>query len=358
MDAIGSVIFPEQHPIQQQAASRPSAAALTKTSMDHPLRIPEHLQSSRERNVLPPRREAPQLHAAGCAAGRLTSQSMPVRAVLSGDDAAAAAQSAAAPARRHEYQHPTYQIRRSGASEVKDLLYGGQQAAQQARAPSENAAAAPEGHPLGEVYTWLRGVITSTPRDADGNTDEKLLRAALQHVGLNLSIDGFAELLARSDVSEAGFCAFDEFVGCVTRPHRELPQGAGQVGEAEAEVALGSAGSEAQASGPPAEPQAAPQPALQAAPQDEHQTWRHIQISDDLENRRPPSKPAPAGTTAGMTGTGRFGVSAPKAPPSSFPLGKKSHVPTLGTNVASIYGKTHFGQTHKFSESFDQDHYY
>ena len=41
--------------------------------------------------------------------------------------------------------------------------------------------------------------------------------------GLELSLDGFAELLARCDLSPEGFPDFRDFVGCVQRPHREPP---------------------------------------------------------------------------------------------------------------------------------------
>ena len=45
----------------------------------------------------------------------------------------------------------------------------------------------------------------------------------LAEQGLELSLDGFAELLARCDLSPEGFPDFRDFVGCVQRPHREQP---------------------------------------------------------------------------------------------------------------------------------------
>ena len=361
MDSMSSVLFPDaSEPTHGKQHGRASAFEISKTSMDHPLNIPD-MAPARERSQLPSQREPPQMH--NLAAGRRSVGSMPARAVLTGDDTTPMGLPAPPSQKRHEYQPPTYQIRRSGVSEVRDLLYGGQQPSNQStrttQGQGQHPPTAPPEHPLAEIYMWLRNGIGSAPRDREGHTDENVLSAALAHVGLSLATDGFAELLARCDVSDVGFPAFDEFVGCVGRPHRPPPE--------EATLAAAPA-REAEPKKSP-EVEAVQDQRVTAPEQSEpggqgHQTWRHMQVSDDMENRRPSStKPATQGVgmsgtgMTGMTGTARLGV-APKKPVSSFPLGAKSHVPTLGSNVASMYSKSHHGQSHKFSESFDPDHYY
>ena len=372
-NAMGSVIFPDGEQLASQPM-RASSIEISKTSADHPLKIHDmsDLHQTYGSRMLLPRREPPQQHSAGFAAGRSSAQSMAVRTVLTGELPPEPPPAAAVPQRRHEYQHPSYQIRRSGASEVKDLLYGGAPpppAAQPAAAAGlQGPAEVPPGHPLAQVYGWLRTGISSAPRDGDGNTDERVLRAALDHVGLDLSIDGFAELLARCDISDEGFPAFDDFVRCVGRPHRVPPHEDGPSVEPPGDEAPARA-DDPPLSEPPPPPPPPPQMQLQPpqpsapAPAQGHQvTWRHMQVSDDMENRRPPSKhgaqPGMAGNTGSMamTGTARLGVAPPK-PVSSFPLGSRPSVPTLGSNVGSMYAKKH-GVSYKFSGTFDPDHYF
>ena len=77
-------------------------------------------------------------------------------------------------------------------------------------------------------------------------------------------------------------------------------------------------------------------------------TWGQMQLEDKFQPRGPADMAA--------VGAGpRLGVPLPK-PGGSFPLGIKSDVPTLGTNVAKMYRpdmKYHSNQ--KFTRSFNPD---
>ncbi|KAL1504119.1 hypothetical protein AB1Y20_010529 [Prymnesium parvum] len=342
---IGSVIFPHAEPAEPPRV-RPSAASISSTSVEHPLALVGRLPFEDPR---PPaaRREIPTLGQAGLAAGRLTRRSMPMGAVLTGAEAAAPPHAAAA-APRHEYKHPSYHIHRSSESAVKDLIYGG---APPPAAPAPAApppGGAPAGHPLAEIYGWLRAGITQLPKSADGTTNEHAVRAGLEHAGLHLSVDGFAELLARCDVSAEGFPDFDAFCLCVSRPHREVPQPALPPPPEAAPRELAPAREEAEA-------QEAGQRTAGDHGETGHQTWRHMQVQDDLENRGPIMAPAP---TASREASGRSMLRAPLK--SSFPLGlKSSHVPVLGANAAhELYGKKRHVTSCKFTSSFNPDHWY
>mmetsp|Transcript_19325 Transcript_19325/g.49737 ORF Transcript_19325/g.49737 Transcript_19325/m.49737 type:complete len:406 (-) Transcript_19325:280-1497(-) len=360
MDQMGSLLSMEGP--KDAPRVRPSAASISTTSLDHPLAIVG--QPSDHAVHLPSRREAPPLQQAGFAAGRLTQASMPVVSVITGSDATPTAvpppNGSALP--RHEYKHPTYNIRRSAhESGVKDLLYGGEQPA---APPKQPAPAAPPSDPLAQVWAWLKSGISAIPKNDDGTTNEHAVRAGLEHVGLQLSIDGFAELLARCDIAPDGFPDFDAFVGCVNRPHREPPPQPADDRPPEPPSA--------------SEPTSEPTPPDGAAPQHDappaaahddegHQTWRHLQVQEEMENRRPSVSfgKAHAAHAAGggapdapPASHALLGPSVRGAPRSSFPLGAKSHVPTLGSNAASMYGKSRHVTSHKFSSSFSPDHFF
>uniref|UniRef100_A0A7S2NMT6 Uncharacterized protein n=1 Tax=Haptolina brevifila TaxID=156173 RepID=A0A7S2NMT6_9EUKA len=122
---------------------------------------------------------------------------------------------------RHQYEPPTYSIRRTADSGAKDLLYGG--------APPAPTNASRPDHPLYPAYEWLAGLVPQMPRDTDGNADERHVRSALAEAGIDaLSDDGLAELLARCDVAPDGFPPFSDFLICLSRPHRALPPSAQQ----------------------------------------------------------------------------------------------------------------------------------
>jgi len=192
---------------------------------------------------------------------------------------------------RHQYEPPTYQIRRTPAdSGTKDLLYGS--------APSiPKAPAAPQGHPLSSAYEWLAALVPTLPRDAEGNADEPHVRACLSEAGIDISEDGLAEMLARCDVSPTGFPPFSDFLLCLSRPHRELPPSAQPVvmgGESAlpdrykpatpAEQSMGSAPppdeKSAGPTGPPPLPRA---PAMPMSDEEMQQTWRHMQMKKEMQ---------------------------------------------------------------------------
>ena len=103
------------------------------------------------------------------------------------------------------------------------------------------------------------------------------------------------------------------------------------------------------------------------------QTWRHLQVREEMENRRPsfgsagqrasvsfsgPPPEAAGGGNAYAPGRTLLGVSHRAPPQSSYPLGGKSYVPTLGTNMKDLYNKKRFATSSKFTNSFDQDHWF
>lgn len=77
-------------------------------------------------------------------------------------------------------------------------------------------------HPLLPAYDRLARIIPQAPRDPDGHVDATYARGALWMEGIDtISVDGFAELLARCDTSVSGFPSFDDFLLCLSRPHGE-----------------------------------------------------------------------------------------------------------------------------------------
>jgi hypothetical protein len=373
---------------------------LVSTSADHPLNLPT---VAHEADRL--RLTAAQLPYAlpSGHAGRASGQSTSVRSVLTGAEDMAAPHAPPRDPRdpsRHEYAHPTFHISRSqNGATAKELLYGGESggffAPPQPRAPPSAqppssaglppGAVPPEaaGHPLLPAYVQLAHELPSLPRDAEGCLEEHAVRESLMRLGLELSLDGFAELLARCDVSPFGFPPFDDFLLCCSRPARAAPAeptplpAKMPVGQPDAELAASASRmmappSETTSERPPSPPAPAPPPPApvvqapaafaagdpvslmqqakasvrlpeySAAPA----TWRRMQLEEDLKRQS-------------ADGTARLGVPLP-APTSHFPLGIKSNVPTIGTNVKSIYSKSMAGRhvsSQKFSSSFNPDHF-
>lgn len=268
-DTSGSLIFPGEPLAPAQHLGRRSAPQGTHAvgiSVDHPLSFPSDAPAHYPSN----RPSQPAMKPTGFA-GKASGVEVP-RLQRSEP--------------RHQYEPPTYQIRRTPAdSGTKDLLYGS--------APSiPKVPAAPQGHPLSSPYEWLAALVPTLPRDTEGNADEPHVRACLSEAGINISEDGLAEMLARCDVSPTGFPPFSDFMLCLSRPHRALPPSAQPVvmgGESAlpdrykpatpAEQSMGSAPppdeKSAGPTGPPPLPRA---PAMPMSDEEMQQTWRHMQV--------------------------------------------------------------------------------
>ncbi|KAL3920880.1 MAG: hypothetical protein SGPRY_005097 [Prymnesium sp.] len=377
---IGSILFPE-HPTFEPPRMRASAAFIHSTSLDHPLALIGQGMGKKEKGAEEEGREVSALEQAGLAAGRVTDKSPAMGSVLSAVEPAARRVRDGASAPRHEYQHPTYQIERSSHSAIKGLIYGeddhhtgmqlpphppaGCGEAQDPRVqaqpslpahpslPCAPSRAPLPDHPLSEVYSRLREEMRGLPRP-NGCTDETALAAALQHSQLQLSVDGFAELLARCDVSAEGFPEFETFVGCVNRPHREgcrpsLPP------PEEGSPAIALLQSEEWSEGKSA-----------VAEEEPELTWRQLQVREQLENRKSSvsfsaqeGEGAGEGEAEGRQSSGLIGPSHREPPRSSFPLGFKSQMPMLGLNMASDpYCKKRHVTSNKFTKSFHAEVWY
>ena len=394
---------------------------LASLSVDHPLNLPPGGPTPFEGVT---RRGGPNTRPTGYA-GHASNLSMSVREVLTGKEGTLKEGAHAVRTEpRHQYNHPTYAVSRSqNGSAVKDLLYGN---APPPPPPPAGVTASPppSGHPLAQVFAALADIVPQLPRDGEGGCDEVSMRDALAHFGLELSMDGFAELLARCDVSPTGFPPFADFMLCVSRPERNAPPEPAQMGgaaalpqhmqpgvmEAETEVipqpppsggladytsaALAVALPNAQYGVPP--PAAAPPPytkpsaselahmqqakevmSMPAGPAMGERTWRAMQMEEEMRAKQhqglPPPQPpqAPLGPNGRPIQThyqyvqpamaGYHPAPAPAGPKGgSFPLGMRaSNVPTLGTNVASIYAKNLRQRGHassqKFTNSFNPD---
>lgn len=358
-----------------------SESPLIKESLDHPLTMPsnaprEAIHSERLTAKPLPFVAPSAVHAH---AGRASERSTSVRTVLTGFD------DGRAPPRqghreRHEYNHPTFQISRSqDGSTAKDLLYG---TPPPPPAPPVMATVPPEaaGHPLLPAFEALAQLVPNLPRDAQGGPEEGSVRNALAHVGVDLSMDGFAELLARCDVSPTGFPPFSDFLLCVSRPARAPPPPSVAMGGVDALPPSGM--DHVQAASMVAPPVASPVPAptlpppaaavgtsaYPAVPQlsKAEAAAAAIPPSSKAEMRLPPAREEKSATWGRMQleeqiklsqqGTARLGV-GPAQPNRNFPLGVQSSVPMLGTNVKSIYSKDRHVSSQKFTNSFNPDHF-
>ena len=380
-------------------------------------------------------------------AGHPSGKSTSVRTVLTGvDDGSDMQPKQRAPPKgeRHQYEHPSYSISRSSnGAAAKEILYGGgdvapgpaaptqqsqqQQSQQQQSQQQQSQPPLPPGaedHPALPLYNFLAEQVPQLPRDEQGCTQESAMRAALQAVGIEMSLDGFAELLARCDVSPTGFPPFGDFLLCLSRPARPPPSnptsGAGAV-DAPPPPAQAEPSSAADAAAPtsaaqpsvgwadsavaPPPPSVAPRGSAPARPQyqqpgqyrsqsemaevtramqdakaaammpmppprapvqpivpssEGQRTWGQMQLEQKVKQQQQqtrfnvPNTPLANANPNGSTS--RLGVPLPK-PGGSFPLGIKSDVPTLGTNVAALYGKSRHASSQKFTNSFNPDHF-
>ena len=211
------------------AGKRTFNGAGSKISQDHPLNMPPGAFPEQSFHF-PAKPEQPMYYA-----GKPWSRCDPVRSVLTGSDIEPVAPGGKP--KRHEYQHPTYTVNRSqNGTRASDLIYQKPEdpPPKPASAAKSAASTADQGHPLAPAYEMLAEFVPQLPRDEQGGVEEGAMRRALEHVGVQLSLDGFAELLARCDVSPDGFPPFGDFLLCVSRPERPPPSQPTSMGGAEA----------------------------------------------------------------------------------------------------------------------------
>lgn len=399
---------------------------LVLTSTDHPLHFPQGAPRDLGPDNVGRLQAAPKLSQPNGFAGNASGKSTSVRTVLTGvEDGFEDRPRQRAPPRgeRYQYEHPTYEISRSSYGEAaKEALYGGDPAPSQSSSSAtqqqqQQLPPGAEDHPALPLYNFLAEQVPRLPRDPEGNADENSVRAALQAVGVEMSIDGFAELLARCDVSATGFPPFSDFLLCLSRPARPPPSNPTSMGGAQAmpphmqeqERAAAamppppSQGEGATVAAPahepgkqnsvgwaddavarpkgsaPAKPQyrshvevaeaakamqdaknamvmpAPRQPMQQMPPPNQERTWGQMQLEEKVKQQTRFNMPNTPLESA-MNSTARLGVPLPR-PTGSFPLGIKSDVPTLGTNVAQIYGKSRHASSQKFTNGFNPDHF-
>ena len=75
-----------------------------------------------------------------------------------------------------------------------------------------------DNDPMRLLYARLAKMVPKLPRDVDGGVDADAFRALLGYVGIDtdrLELEGYVELLARCDLSPAGFPSFDDFARCI-----------------------------------------------------------------------------------------------------------------------------------------------
>ena len=343
--AMQSLIFPDSG-VQQSAQAPARAVPTFRTSANHPLSCPPGAQpyaapgAARQQ----PSGPADPASVAGVA-GRPAQREVSVRAIITNADTAVPT---AAPdprpahvGERCQYSHPTYQIGRSvDGRGMKSLLYPPEPPP--AAAP-EAAQPDPELKRLHAAYVELAAEVPTFPRDAEGNVDERAVYGALLTHGIELSVDGFGELLARCDVSPEGFPAFEHFVGCTRRPHRELPQRAPGLPEPDAPSAPLAAA--------PPQPDALPQPNAPPQPAAEPNETAGGQLA---EEELPPVAQtmrqlhvAPDARANRVSASGTLGM----------PLGAAKVTP-IGLNVKrqiDARGAGALGRKAEFSKHYDAD---
>jgi hypothetical protein len=384
MDARGSIIFDYglAAPPERGGKRAPPAGAPIGMSQDHPLHFPSGAAPLHGSITQQPAAAEPMpLYARPDAplAGRPTGVARPIRYSNPGQ-----------PGGRTAYQHPSYEIRRSPHDTgAKDLLYpSARPAPSAARQGTPDARGA---HPFFGAYQRLAAQVPFMPRDADGNADDGMVRSALMQEGFDISLDGFAELLARCDVAPEGFPAFEDFLLCLSRPHREPPPSETPVvmggGEAlppsyasldeDAHMAPAAAPAPPEPSAPPMEPTttaAAPPPQPAFSDEQMHTTWRHMDMQKQKQLHPAVFAPSQFRATPvhgmrclatpdapSVPGAGRAAPSQPQPNPdalrASFPLGVRSHVTPLGNNYAAMYSKSRHTCSQKFTNSFPPDAY-
>jgi hypothetical protein len=407
MDPAGSIIFDYGRaaaPVRGGRRIVPQAP--TQTSVDNPLYfgpgggVTHHSVIERTQNTAmerfengPPPMQMPSWHA-----GKRSGADLPIGHKRT--------------EKRTEYQHPNYQIHRSQHDTgVKDLLYSSASTAP--TAPTAPMMAPPPlhgNHPIWPAYEFLASTMPTLPRDEDGNTQEGAALVALNACGLEISVDGLAELLARCDVAPEGFPPFSDFLLCLSRPHREHPPpelelqppqppqpppSARVQDEFAQEAPYAQAKAAHFATSGPSAPHAvgyAP-PAAYSEAQMKEQTWRHMQMQKQLatlDHHGPPGGsarrlgqpgpgPGPEPSRAALAvmasnralsnpaeqmlrasvsygTTARLGV-APPQPVSSFPLGTKSKATMLGANGPDPTKKVH-ATSQQFTNSFGPDPFF
>ena len=369
---------------QRQEAARPEGkrvydGPLVLTSTDHPLHLPAGAPLDRENAGR--LHAAPKLHHPTGFAGAKTVASTSVHTVLTGVDPNPQPQ-ARAPAKgeRYQYEFPTYAISRShNGTAAKDILYGSAAPPAAPPAPPSAGQVPPgaEDHPALPLYRFLAEQVPQLPQDEQGNADENSVRAALSAVGVELSLDGFAELLARCDVSPTGFPPFQDFLLCLSRQPRPPPSG------------------QSEPAAEPAPPQPPP-PSVGFAmdhgttPVPAKPAYRsHVQINEAAKAMKEvklavvmpergagavkldPNAVATASATMRDKTWGQMKMEEsmnqraqqqaaaaaipPPKPGGSFPLGIRSDVTTLGNNVGRLYAKSRHASSQKFTNSFNPD---
>jgi len=242
--AMQSLLFPDAHQPPPQKPSPPKQPNNSSyiTSSDHPLMMPAgvvvHDEARGARHH--PTASYAQMH--GLAAGAKSKRSETARSALTGRDAPGVSSLDAPLGRkplppggeRMRYQHPTYAVGRGiSGGEARSLLYP-----EPAVGSGRGALAAEAlgvGPAIKAAYDALCLEVPQLPRDGDGNVDEASMMGALARRGIAISVDGFAELLARCDVSPHGFPSIADFVRCLERGPREAaPAAASNLAAAEA----------------------------------------------------------------------------------------------------------------------------
>jgi len=273
---------------------------------------------------------------------------------------AASAQPPAPTGKRTEYQHPDYKIGRSARDTgAKDLLYPVPLAPAPVTAATMDGSSSNDGEDpfLVQVFSELQERVRSVPRGGDGCIDEQSMRSLLQAFGLNLSSDGFAELLARCDV--AGFPTFRQFLAILTRPESVRRLAA----EPDMDIAAPAPAmqepathveDDVQFANPPVSDAATEQDNVASPPEEQFEqltledgqapvvpgeethaqrTWRHMQVAERVSQAVAP---------------------LPKSTKTSMPLGIKSSCPPLGANLP-VSSKV--GRTSGFTKAFLPDAY-
>jgi len=278
--------------------------------------------------------------------------------------------------KRTEYTHPTYKIGRSlhDSGATKELLYPMTSLPAGVAADPASSSDADGVDPIiVQIFEALQARVRALPRDADGCIDEHSAMAQLQAFGLQLSNDGFAELLARCDV--AGFPTLKQFMAILQRPERELPPSGTQLyPEPAAEQVQAIADGASLASD--YAPEAVEPGADSDAPAGDHlpdevfgeQSEQAAHSSQPLEEGFEQSSLQPGVVPGNETHAQRtwrhmqvaermsIQVAPPQVLASNMPLGVKSSCPPLGTNVKSqASGK--LGRKGDFTRSFPQETY-
>jgi hypothetical protein len=351
------------------------------TSEDNPLFVPGEISRPAGWRVRPP--PAPTARPEGVA-GKPQCRSVPLGSVMTGVDALPPG----APSSRLSDRTlsmasfpPNYRVHPSTSDTgVKALLYPSEPApAPSASGAEEEAGAAASAPMLYAAFAALRERFSQVPRDEAENIDEAFARSLLEEFGFDLSIDGFAEFLARCDVS--GFPSFQHFVGCTLRSHRQDPCKPPSAPLCAAQVALSKEFDEptnggleggmghpellsedsisalegmgrdlslelAPAPTPPFPSQSTPVLAIaEAASQPQHSPSEHMQRSwrymQHVENMP----------------TVRIALSE-HAPTSSMPLGSKSGIVPIGSNLPFSNSFGTYGRSASISKGHSVDRYF